>query len=132
MAPLIDTIYNMPFVDQNDQLNQEKDGHGTIVPKELTVSIRLGDNHRDQIKAVIRRGGGAHGGGGDVAGNNGGGDGKSANGQGAAVIPVYAAGATNNNRYHHHGSSSGTINCIASTCFLFILFTSFMLFVYSM
>ncbi|OMO91767.1 hypothetical protein CCACVL1_07034 [Corchorus capsularis] len=113
----------MPFVDHH--LNQEKN-----VPKELTVSIRPGDNHRDQIKAVIRHGGGAHGGGGYVAGNNGGGgDGKSPNGQGAAVIPVYAAGAMNNNRYHHHGSSSGTINCIASTCFLFILFTSFMLFV---
>ncbi|XP_022732106.1 uncharacterized protein LOC111286424 [Durio zibethinus] len=119
-------------------LNQEKyiGTREPIVPKKLSLLVKLGGKH--EIEAVGRRGGGggARGAGGEhsntgaAAGDNGSGGTKSPDGQAGAVIPVYAAGAMNHNRYHHHGSNSGTTNCTASGCFALILFASFF-FVYS-
>ncbi|MFQ6671232.1 hypothetical protein Gotur_035831 [Gossypium turneri] len=56
---------------------------------------------------------------------------KLSNKRGGALIPVYTAGAVNSNRrhrqqtQHHSGSSSDTINRIASSRLVLVIFTSF-------
>ena len=102
-------------VDRNHEKNI---GREPIVPKKLSLSVKLGGKH--EVKAVGRRGGivgsrgggGEHGSAGNAAGDNGGRSTKSPDGQGGALIPMHAVGSVNHDR---HGSSSGTINSIGSS-----------------
>ncbi|WRX33932.1 hypothetical protein QQP08_026419 [Theobroma cacao] len=122
-------LHRLPALAHNSlvaDLNQEKNVRETIVPKNLSLSVKLGDKH--EIKAVERRGGAvaAHGGGGDPA--NGAGDAAGDNGRETKSPDTQSrGGAINHNRYHHHGSSSGTFNCIGSSCLVLTLLTTFFL-----
>ncbi|XVE59592.1 hypothetical protein DITRI_Ditri05aG0058100 [Diplodiscus trichospermus] len=93
-----------------------------LPPTDLNQEKQIGREHK--IKVVTRHisgavgshGGGGYGNAGNAATDNGGG-----------VIPVYAAGSNKHNRYHRHrGSNSGTINCVSFSCFVLILFVSFL------
>ncbi|KHG21187.1 Putative sodium-coupled neutral amino acid transporter 10 [Gossypium arboreum] len=99
--------------------------------RKLSFSINVVGKHDTTAIERIAANGGDKGGQHGVTVDAGGRKTKLSNKRGGALIPVYTAGAVNSNRrhrqqtQHHSGTSSDTINRIASSRLVLVIFTSF-------
>ncbi|KAG8484844.1 hypothetical protein CXB51_021759 [Gossypium anomalum] len=99
--------------------------------RKLSFSVNLVGKHDTKAIERTAANGGDKGGQHGVTVDAGGRKTKLSNKRGGALIPVYTAGAVNSNRrhrqqtQHHSGSSSDTINRIASSRLVLVIFTSF-------
>nr|KJB21723.1 hypothetical protein B456_004G010400 [Gossypium raimondii] len=99
--------------------------------RKLSFSVNLVGKHETKANERTAANDGEKGGQHGVTADAGGRKTKLSNKRGGALIPVYTAGAVNSNRrhrqqtQHHSGSSSDTINRIASSRLVLVIFTSF-------
>ncbi|MBA0679076.1 hypothetical protein Goari_010874 [Gossypium aridum] len=97
--------------------------------RKLSFSVNLVGKHETKANERTAANDGEKGGQHGVTADAGGRKTKLSNKRGGALIPVYTAGAVNSNRrhrqqtQHHSGSSSDTINRIASSRLVLVIFT---------